>query len=40
MSKDELQKRIRVGGDVAKDSIVRNGKEVRLCSRKTILSCR
>jgi cytochrome c-type biogenesis protein CcmE len=29
MSKDELQKRIRVGGDVANNSIVRNGKEVR-----------
>jgi cytochrome c-type biogenesis protein CcmE len=29
MSKDELQKRIRVGGDVAKNSIVRDGKEVR-----------
>jgi cytochrome c-type biogenesis protein CcmE len=29
MSKDELQKRIRVGGDVAAHSIVRNGKEVR-----------
>ena len=29
MSKDELQKRIRVGGDVASNSIVRDGKEVR-----------
>src|SRR6476469_5765899 len=29
MNKDELQKRIRVGGDVASNSIVRNGKEVR-----------
>ena len=29
MTKDELQKRIRVGGDVARNSIVRNGKEVR-----------
>jgi cytochrome c-type biogenesis protein CcmE len=29
MSKDELQKRIRVGGDVAANSIVRDGKEVR-----------
>ena len=29
MSKDELHKRIRVGGDVASNSIVRDGKEVR-----------
>jgi cytochrome c-type biogenesis protein CcmE len=29
MGKDALDKRIRVGGDVEKDSIVRTGKEVR-----------
>ena len=29
MGKDALEKRIRVGGDVQKDSIVRTGKEVR-----------
>ena len=40
MSKDELQKRIRVGGDVAKDSIVRNGKEVRFVLTQNDLSCR
>jgi len=29
MSKEQLEKRIRVGGDVAENSIVREGKEVR-----------